>query len=335
MTSIKDVAKLAKVSTATVSHVINGTRYVSDETKRRVYEAMDALSYRPNSVARSLRSKKSNIIGLLVPIQPEDTSNFFFMSVAQGIQHVLMENGYHLIFGNSKEDLKTEIEQIKVFDSKQIDGLIIAPTFDDHRYLKDSLTGNYPVVFIDRKPKNYNGDCVLADGAKGTDEAISYLIQKGHRNIGFITGTLGITSSDSRLEGYRNALTRHGINVDESLIKVEETSHSSFESGYNLAKELVSTGRISALFVANNVMTMGALHYLQEREIRIPEDIALIGFDDYEWARITRPALSMVKQPSYELGEEAAKLLLKRIKEPAKKPIEILLPTSLVIRDSC
>jgi LacI family transcriptional regulator len=335
MTSIKDVAKLANVSTATVSHVINGTRFVSEETKRRVYAAMDELSYRPNSIARSLRSKKTNIVGLLVPILPEDTSNFFFMSVAQGIQSVLMENGYHLILGNSKEDLQTEIEQIKVFDSEQIDGLIMAPTFEDHSYLHECLTGNYPVVFIDRKPKDYVGDCILADGAKGTDEAVSLLIEKGHRQIGFITGSLGITSTDSRLEGYRNALTRHGLEIDESLIKIAESSYSSFDTGYHLARELIEQGRITAMFVANNVMTMGALHYLQEHQIRIPEDIALIGFDDYEWARITRPALTMVKQPSYELGEEAAKQLLKRIREPEGEPVEIYLPTSLTIRASC
>ncbi|XEC93557.1 LacI family DNA-binding transcriptional regulator [Paenibacillus tarimensis] len=334
MTGIKEVAKRANVSTATVSHVINGTRFVAEDTKIRVLKAMRELEYRPNSVARSLRSKRSKIIGLLVPILHQDTSNFFFMSVAQGIESVLMENGYNLLLSNSKEDVTVEQEQIKVFNSQLIDGLILAPTFDDHAELQE-IKGDYPVVYIDRKPKEVSGDCVVSEGAKGTYEAIAHLIEKGHQKIGFITGTLGLSTSDERLAGYRNALKDYGIEMDDSLIAAADTAHSSFESGYKLAEALVTRHEITALFVANNVMTMGALHFLQSHDYDIPEQIAIIGFDDYEWTKITRPALTMVKQPSFDLGAEAARLILNRIEHPDSEFREIRLPTELIIRNSC
>ncbi|WP_233531221.1 LacI family DNA-binding transcriptional regulator [Paenibacillus alkalitolerans] len=335
MRSIKDVAKKANVSTATVSHVINNTRFVAEETKARVFQAMKELNYRPNSVARSLRSRRSNIIGLLVPIMPHDTSNFFFMSVAQGIEEVLKESGYNLILSNSREDITTEQDQIRVFNSQLIDGLIMAPTFEDHSYLHEVIDGDYPVVFIDRKPKDFQGDCVLTDGEKGTYDAVVHLIRSGHRRIGFITGSLGLTTSDERLAGYKKALSDHGIQIDENFIKVAASSYSSFESGYILAENLVTEQRTTALFVANNVMTMGALHYLQQKKIRIPGEISIIGFDDYEWAKITQPPLSMVQQPSFELGKTAANMLLKRIEQPGIHHGEIRLPTKVVLRDSC
>lgn len=331
-TSIKDVAKAAGVSTATVSHVINGTRFVSEKAKKKVLAAMKELDYRPNSVARSLRSQKSNIIGLLIPVMRSDTSNFFFMSVAQGVSDVLKRHGYNLILSNSHERLDDEKEQIKVFNSQLIDGLILAPTAEEHGYLHETLSGTYPVVFIDRKPKGYQGDCILADGFQGTYDAISMLIDKGHRKIGFITGTLGITTSDERLEGYMAALTDRGLPLDNLLIKEGQAS---FESGYVLAREIVETNDVSALFVANNIMTIGALRYLQETGIKIPEQIAIIGFDDYEWARITTPPLTVIKQPAYELGAKAAEVLLQRIANPDSDFRELRLPTELVIRSSC
>ncbi|MDQ0060335.1 LacI family DNA-binding transcriptional regulator [Paenibacillus harenae] len=332
--SIKEVAKRANVSTATVSHVINGTRYVANETKMRVLEVMKELKYQPNSVARSLRSKQSKIIGLMVPILPNDTASFFFMSIAQGIESVLTEKGYSLILSNTKDDSAMEQAQVKMFNSQLIDGLIMAPTYEEHAYLDTLRTGDYPVVFIDRKPTEAQGDCVLTEGARGAYEAVAHLIGKGHERIGFITGSLGLTTSDERLAGYKQALADNGVPIEEQLIQVADSTNSSFDSGYRLTQKLITNHHITALFVANNVMTMGALHYLQENNIAVPDDIAIIGFDDYEWARVTRPALSMVKQPSFELGEAAANILLERIENPDAEYKEVRLPTELIIRGS-
>ncbi|SER95719.1 LacI family DNA-binding transcriptional regulator [Salipaludibacillus aurantiacus] len=330
--SMKDVAQKAKVSTATVSHVINETRYVAEETKKKVYKAMKELDYQPNSVARSLRSRKSNIIGLLVPLVASDTSNFFFMSIANGIEQVLKENGYNLILSNSSEDLSIEQDQIKVFNSQLIDGLIIAPVDSQKHDYKENLRGNYPVVFIDRQPKELTSDTVLIDSGAGTYKAIELLISKGHTKIGFITGPLGITTSDERLQAYKNALKNNNLSYDESLVKIGSAT---FDKGHSFTKELVEETGATAIFAANNIMTMGAVHYLQEKDIPIPDKVAIIGFDDYDWLRITSPPLSVVKQPSYEMGKKAVELLIKRI-NGSKDPYDVhRLPSELVVRGSC
>ncbi|KMJ55839.1 LacI family transcriptional regulator [Bacillus sp. LL01] len=330
--SIKDVAKRASVSTATVSHVINETRYVSEETKKKVHQAMKELNYQPNQMAQGLRSRKSKTVGLIVPMLYTDTSNFFFMSIANGIETILQDRGYHLILSNSHEELKREMEHIKVFNSKLIDGLIIAPTAEDFSQYEDVLSSDYPVVFIDRKPRGFCKDGVFVDSEKGTYEAINTLIEKGHKRIAFLTGSLGITTSDDRLMGYKRAFKDHNLKINLNLIAEGEAS---FQAGYKLAKELVEEEKVTALFVANNVMTMGALGYLNEQKIKVPEEVAIIGFDDYDWMKITTPPLAVVKQPSFEIGEQAVNLLLKRIEEQNQgEPEQILLSTEFVIRES-
>lgn len=332
---IKQVAELAEVSTATVSHVINSTRFVSTETKEKVFRAMRQLDYRPNAVAQSLRSQRSNTIGLIVPILPSDTSNFFFMTVAQGIQQTLKRNGYHMLLSNNvNEELGEEQEQIKLFNTKQIDGLIIASIAEEVGYLNDIVHGQYPVVFIDRKPVGYRGDYVLADGYGGSLEAVRKLLGKGHRRIGFITGTLGISTSNERLEGYREALAEQEVPYDPSLVMI---ANASFENGYSCAQQLLAGGDITAIFVANNVLTMGVVACLQEKRIRIPDDLAVIGFDDYDWTKITTPPLTVIRQPSFEIGVTAAEVMLKRIEKSGrqKEVQEYRLPTRLIERGSC
>ncbi|AJY74056.1 LacI family DNA-binding transcriptional regulator [Paenibacillus beijingensis] len=332
---IKQVAELAEVSTATVSHVINSTRFVSTETKEKVYRAMRELDYRPNAIAQSLRSQKSNTIGLIVPILPSDTSNFFFMTVAQGIQMTLKRYGYHMLLSNNvNEELGDEQEQIKLFNTKQIDGLIIASIAEEVGYLNDIVHNQYPVVFIDRKPVGYKGDYVLADGYGGSLEAVRQLLEKGHRRIGFITGTLGISTSNERLEGYREALAQQGVPYDPSLVMI---ANASFESGYLCAQQLLASGDVTAVFVANNVLTMGVVACLQEKRIRIPDDLAVIGFDDYDWTKITSPPLTVIRQPSFEIGVTAAEVMMKRIEKRSEQQRhkEYRLPTTLIERGSC
>lgn len=194
------------------------------------------------------------------------------------------------------------------------------------------IKGTYPVVFIDRRPQGYQRDCILADGFKGTYEAIDLLISKGHRKIGYITAELGLTTSDERFDGYKKVLTDHNISVNDSFTKVGK---STFEDGYELTREIIPDNHITALFVANNVMTMGAMGFLQEKNIKIPNELAIIGFDDYEWTMVTTPPLSVIKQPSYQLGEKAAEILLEKIKNPSNDFREYRLPTQLVLRGSC
>lgn len=332
--NIKEVAEKAGVSTATVSHVINGTRYVAEDKKQAVLSVMKQLDYRPNSVARSLRSQKSKIIGLIIPVALPDTSSFFFSTVAQGIQKKLKENGYNLILSNSTEMQQDEMEQIRVFNSQLIDGLIIAPTANDHTYLNDVLNGSYPVVFIDRKPTGYPGDCVLVDGFKASYEAVEQLISKGHKRIAYIGGQLGITTSNERFEGYKKALTDNGVEFDDTIAIHSGFGEATFQNGYSFTKELLEKSSFTALFVTNNVMSMGTMACLQEKGVKIPHDLAVIGFDDYEWAKITVPPLSVIKQPSFELGMKAAEVLLDKINNSSDSYKEYRLDAQLIIRDS-
>lgn len=329
--NIKSVAEAAKVSTATVSHVINNTRHVSEETRKKVLQALKDLDYHPSSIARSLRSQKTKMVGLLMPIMVYSSFDYYFMLVAHGINDTLKKNGYNLILGSSGNSLEGEKEQIAIFNSQQIDGLIILPTESEHDYLSGVIKDDYPVVFIDRRAQGCKGDCVLTDNFGGSYSIVCELIKKGHKRIGFITNNLKVTTVSERIEGYRKALEDNGIKVDESIIKIGDYS---YDAGYILMKQMLTESEISAVFVADNLMTMGALECINSLKINIPAQLAIAGFDDFEWERITTPPLSVVKQPPYDLGCKAAEVLLERLNDPEKPYGEYRLPTELVIRNS-
>ncbi|MDR4949703.1 LacI family DNA-binding transcriptional regulator [Neobacillus cucumis] len=331
MTTIKKVAQHANVSTATVSHVINETRFVSEETRTRVLKAMEELNYIPNPAAQSLRSQKTKTIGLLIPILEDETNNIFFMRVARGIEHVIRESGYHIMLANTNESLDYEKEQIKYFKSRQVDGLIIAPTAGNHEFIGNLVDEDCPVVFIDRKPEGIKGDFVLNNGFQGCYDAVKMLIDKGHRKIGILSGLLNLSPAQERLEGYRQALTDHGIPLDENLILIGE---SSFESGYEMTRKLYEQFEITALFVASNAIAMGSIGYIQDKGIKVPEELAIIGFDNYDWGALSNPPLSVINQSAYELGAKAAEVLLKKLNKPSNRFKEYRLPTQLVIRNS-
>ena len=330
--SIKDVAAKSGVSTATVSHVINGTRFVSEEVSLKVKEAMKELNYVPNPVARTLRSHQSHLIGLIIPVKEyTDTANAFFMMVAQGIEETLTKNGYKLILCNSYENPDVEKEHIQMFNAQLVDGLILAPTGNDYSYLNEILTRQFPVAFVDRKPQNYLGDCILSNNFQGAYDATEHLIKKGHKQIGFMSGDLGLTTSDDRFEGYKQALSDYNVEFNETFVKQD---YASLENGYKMAKEFVEQKQVSAIFIANNNMTMGAISYFQEQYIKIPDEIAIVGFDDYDWAKIINPPLTTVKQPAFELGQKAAEVILNRIRNQQQEPQEHVLDTTLIVRKS-
>ncbi|MHB8065306.1 MAG: LacI family DNA-binding transcriptional regulator [Ruminiclostridium sp.] len=327
---IKDVAKVANVSTATVSHVINGTRFVSIEKTDKVREAMSELNYHPNLIARSLRSQKSKTIGLLIP----DISNSYYTGLAEGIEITLRKSGYHMILSNSHDKFEDEIEMIEVFNSLCLDGLIIIPALGEQNHLKNVLTGNYPVVFTDRKPRGIKGDCVVLENEKSTYEVIHLLISKGHKKIGLVTGDFSTSTTSDRVLGYKEAFNDNNLEVNESLIKAGDFS---FDSGYEITKSLVKDEKVTALFYANDTMAVGGITYLKEEKIKIPEQVALIICNNFKWTQIINPPLSVVVQPSYELGQKAAEVLLSRINHPVKRTKfkEYRIPTSVVIRESC
>jgi len=327
--SIKDVARIACVSTATVSHTINNTRFVSGAIKERVTAAMKELGYHPNLVARSLRNQKSKTIGLLIP----DISNFYYPSVAEGVEVTLRKNGYHVILSNSHEKLTVETEMIKVYNSMFLDGLIMIPALGDHNYLNKALSGNYPVVFVDRRPKGFEGDCILLDNVKSTYEATKLFVAKGHNRIGLITGYQQLSTTIDRILGYKTALQDSKMDVEECLIKSGDLS---YKSGYELTREMVKNDKATALFFASDLMAIGGLKVLTEEKVKIPEEVAIISCNNFKWTEVTNPSLSVVEQPSYEVGEKAAEVLLARIRHAGKqaKFKEYRIPTKIILRES-
>lgn len=253
------------------------------------------------------------------------------MMVAQGIEETLTKNGYKLLLCNSYENPDIEKEHIQMFNAQLVDGLIVASTSNDCSYLNDLLTRQYPVAFIDGKPQNYKGDCILSNNFQGAYDATEHLIKKGHKQIGFMSGMLGLTTSDDRFEGYKQALSDNNYEFNESFVK---KGHASLENGYKMAKEFVEQKQVSAVFVANNIMTMGAISYFQEQYIKIPDEMAIVGFDDYDWAKIINPPLTTIKQPAFELGQKAAEVILDRIRNQQQEPQEYILDTTLIVRKS-
>lgn len=324
---LKDIAERAGVSTATVSHVINGTRFVSDETKKKVMDVINEVGYRTNYAARSLRSKKSKTIGLIVP----DISNSFFASIIEYIAKFLKEKGYYLFLANSDEDVAFEKEQILIMSNRIVDGLIIAPASKDHSYINQMMGADYPIVFIDRLPVGCHRDYVLADNTKSSFDAISAFIEKGHKRIGIINGLEELSTTLERLQGYKNALAKYHIPIDPKLVKFGD---SKFDGGYNLTRELIRNKSITALYVGNNLMTIGAVNCLIDNNIKIPDDISVIGFDDYAWANITSPALTVIRQPIFDISKKAVDLILKRIDERGTDFQTYRFPAEIIYRNS-
>lgn len=325
---LKDVASKAGVSVATVSHVVNNTKPVSEKTKARIEAAIKELSYTPNFLAKSLKENRSKVIGLIIP----DISNYYFTEIASIIEQRLNDAGYNMILCNSNENLELEIQHIQQLKAYMVSGMIIAPTTMDFDYRKLVASQDYPIVFIDRKLSTLQGDSIIADGACAVEEAVSYLIKKGHKRIGFIGANRGLSTTANRFLGYQNALKKNGIPLDSSLCVFGEPK---INPAMSLCSQLFSQTNISALLVSSSLMSIGAVQFFTKNNIKIPEQIALIGYDDYIWSTITAPPLSTIKQPTSEIGYKAAETMLNRLEKGNTPITEILLNSEFIIRESC
>lgn len=334
MSNIKDVAKLAGVSIATVSHVINETRFVSEETKAKVRKAMEELEYTPNISAMSMRTQKTKTVGLAIPILMNETDCIFFMQVARGAESILKTKGYFMFLSNTDDELKREIEEIRNFNNRQIDGLIVAPATGDHQFMNE-LVKNYPVVFVDRKPTGLkNVECVVSDTMAGCRNAINQVIAMGHTEIAILCGVLGKRSNaDERFEGYKKALLENNIPLNPEYVMEGE---SSIEDGYAMTEKMLSDHHVTHLFYASNIMAMGGMKYIQTHHIRIPHDLSITVYDDYDWTQVYNPGLTVIRQHAYELGKKSAEIMLARMdNEPMpKRGKDYRLPTEVIIRES-
>lgn len=330
MPTIKEVAKLAGVSIATVSYVINGTKKVAPGTEARVLKAIADLNYRVNHFASNIKSRKSGSVAFLMA----DMSNPFFLETAVTLEKCLREAKYNLILANTDEKVIIEKEQVDHLLNHSVDALIIAPSSSNNFYLKNMLPSNFPIIFFDRVPVNIQADCVLSDNVGGSREAVEYLISLGHRRIGVISGMSGLTSTIEREAGYLNALEAHGIKADRSLmLNGDGKKH----SGYLAMQQLKELTDITAVFITNNMMSLGALQFLNDNLISIPQVISLVIFDDFEWSSISSPALTSVKQDTVTLGNKIADIVLERLSDKQiQSPIqEYRIPTQLIKRASC
>lgn len=328
MSTISQVAARARVSSTTVSHVINNTRFVSEATRQRVLQAIDELNYRPNALARSLRRGETHTLGLVLP----DCSNPFFAELSRAIEAAAFEQGYSLVLGNTAENPQAEELYAAVMAEKQMDGMIWIGSGEPSRAIKRILAQQLPVVLIDRELPEAALDLVVSDHLLGGILATRHLIEQGHRRIACISGPPHLAASAQRVMGYRRALEEACLPVDAELI-VAGDFHP--RSGWLRAQELLRLpDPPTALFCGNDLMAIGALRAAAEANLPVPESLAVVGFDQIELSAYTSPPLTTVAQPNDEIGRQAVTLLLERIHQPNLPPRRLVLPPRLIVRAS-
>jgi LacI family transcriptional regulator len=329
--TIREIAKSADVAISTVSNVISGKKYVSPQIRQRVEAALAQFNYEPNAIAQNLRRNRDDTIAFVVPLAAEDTSDMYFMSIVFGIEESL-RNRFHFVLAGSREESAEQRAHIKLFHKKRVCGLIIAPTDDDISFLHDYFQPTFPIVVVDRDATGFPADKVLVDGYQGTKHAVTELAKNGCKRVGFLSGPLDISTAVQRLQGYKDALRNAGIEVDQKLIKSGGPATELL--GYQLTSELLDDPLIDGLFLANNVMAIGAVRLLRERSTAIPESMKVVVYDDHPWERLTSPPMNAVRQPTVELGRATAKLILDRIDHPKREPRVITMKTQYVQRGS-
>ncbi|RME46611.1 MAG: LacI family transcriptional regulator [Chloroflexi bacterium] len=329
MARIKDVARRAGVSSATVSRVLAGKPHVRPELRERVWKAVEELGYQPNRVARSLRAQQSKIIGLVI----SDIQNPFFTSVVRAVEDAAYERGFSVFLCNTDEDPEKEKMYLDLMRAERVAGIIVSPTREAGTPFQSVLDDDIPVVTLDRRALDVETDAVLIDNVGATYNIVSHLIADGHRRIGAVIGTSDITTGRERMAGFARALTAHGIEMlPELVIQVLPKEQQGFEATERL---LDLSNPPTAIFTGNNLLTIGALKSIHSRNLTIPDDIALAGFDEMRWSSLISPGLTVVEQPTYELGQAAADLLLKRIDDPSRSIHEVILNARLIVRQSC
>jgi DNA-binding LacI/PurR family transcriptional regulator len=326
---LKDVARRAGVSNATVSRVLTNKPHVREEVRQRVLAAIKELGYQPSRVARSLRIQRSHIIGLII----SDIQNPFFTSLVRAVEDVAYQHQYAVVLCNSDEDVEKERLYIDLMQAEMVAGVLITPTCETGSPCRKLIEAGIAVVAVDRRMVDLEVDTVVIDNVGAAFDLVSHLIGDGHRRIGGIFATLTTTTGRERQEGYFQALQAHGLPIEPQWVR---TGLPTEEIGYHLAGQLLDLPEPpTALFTGNNLLTTGAIRAMNDRQLQIPDDIALGAFDEMSWMTLIKPALTVVAQPTYELGQTAANLLLHRIKDRTCPRQEVVLKSQLFVRQSC
>lgn len=327
--TMADVAERAGVSKATVSHVINETRFVEDATKSRVREAIDALGYRPNVAARSLTTQRTRIIGLII----SDVTNTFFGELTRGIEDALFANGYSLMLCNTNEVLEREEYYIDILLRQGVDGIIAAAASQDWDALNEAAKLNIPIVMLDRTFENADSPYVGVNNSEGAYLGTGHLIERGYRKIGILSGFQRLSTMRERLAGFEQALAEANLPLRANW-RID--SRLTIEDGRLAMQRLMSQAeRPHAVFISNNLLSLGALMGLREMELVCPDDVAIVGFDDHPWAQVSDPPLTVVRQPTYAIGETAARKVLQALNDGDGEASSALFDCQLVMRQSC
>ncbi len=328
--TIKDVARVSGVSYATVSRVLSGYEFVSDATRKRVMEAVEALGYVANLQARSLAGGHSQIIGLLVP----NLDNGYVGTIMQGIDRELARANYEVVLYTSHRHPARESFFVDAIANGLTEGLLLVAPLVPAAYLDALRERHFPYVLIDQADTTEHSSVVEATNWQGAYEATRYLAELGHTRIAFITGYLAVRSATDRLQGYKAALADCDIPFREELVVESDYQQ---QTGYQAAKNLLQKvdPPPTAIFASNDLSAFAAMDAARECGLRVPDDISILGFDDIPQASFVYPKLTTVRQPLEQMGQVAVKMLLDQIKDPDRPPQRVALATQLIIRDSC
>ncbi|CAM3387840.1 LacI family DNA-binding transcriptional regulator [Marinicrinis lubricantis] len=323
--TILDVAKLANVSKATVSRVINHNPKVDKNIRERVEQAIEQLGYRPSAIARNLANNTSNTIGLILP----DITNPYFPVLARGIEDQAHRSGYTVIISNTDNDPRLEQEYIQMMAQQQVGGIILISSILEEEKMSELQSLQIPFVLCDRTIENTTFDIVTIDHYRAAFEAVEHLIRQGHQHICHISGPVKVQTAETRKQAYLDAMEAAG------LIPVVRVGSFSYEAGYSQMLSILNEYEPSALFAANDLIAFGAINALQSKGMKVPDDVAVIGCDDITFAGMYKPALSTISVPAYQIGATSVELLESRMKGVRNDAKQVVLEHSFSWRETC
>lgn len=330
MATIHDVAKLAGVAPITVSRVINDSGYVSDKVREKVNAAIAELGYVPNILARSLKSKKTNTLALVFT----DITNPFFTILARGVEDTASKAGFNVIFCNTDESQEEEDNYIQLLLQKQVDGILLVPAVSNTKSIELIQEQKTPLVILDRRVSNARVDIVRGDSEGGAYQLTEFLINLGHRRIAILSGPRDVSTAEDRVQGYIRAMKDNGL--EDNI----QFSYGNFtqKSGYAVAREVFSKDpKPTAVFAANNMIAFGLLKALLDMDLKVPDDVAIVSFDDIPDNLTHAPFFTVVRQPPYDYGKKATELLIARIKNGSDQDTvykEVIFPVEFIERAS-
>lgn len=326
--TIYDVAREANVSMATVSRVVNGNPNVKPSTRKKVLEAIEKLGYRPNAVARGLASKKTTTVGVIIP----DISSIFFSELARGIEDIATMYKYNIILSNSDRKKEKELNLIDTMLEKQVDGILFMGSHVTEEYVEQFSTASVPVVLAAAYDETDKIPSVNIDYELAAYEATTFLLERGHKQVAFVTSHDDIVTNVLKYHGYEKALKEHGIAVDEQyVVKCDYT----YDGGIEGIKQLLSREiKPTAVFVASDEMAIGVIHGAQDHGLQVPDDLEVFGFNNTRLATMVRPTLTTIIQPMYDIGAVAMRLLTKYMNKEEVEDKKVILPHRIIERNS-